>query len=173
MTKKKGILMGTAVLALAVVVGIVLAVVFTSHSTIRSFANPNNAAIEKITLIVDRRSGELSGEELLTFTDAFLNLSGKQVPEEEAKTSFEKYLGGVIAISYRFSDGHSAIFAFPSEDENLIRVTVTQGTSDVTPAEAYFRAESKDFSRDSIQSLQDRVELSYPDSDEILPDGAA
>lgn len=173
MTKKKGILIGTAVLALAVVVGIVFAVVFTSHSAIQSFANPYDASVEKITLIVDRRSGELSGEELRTFTDAFLNLSGKQVPEEEAKTSFEKYLGGITGLYYRFSDGHKAIFAFSPEDENLIRVTVTQGTSDVTSAEAYFRVTSEDFSRDLIESLKERVTLSYPGGDGTLPNGAS
>lgn len=173
MTKKKGILIGTAVLALAVVVGIVFAVVFTSHSAIQSFANPYDASVEKITLIVDRRSGELSGEELRTFTDAFLNLSGKQVPEEEAKTSFEKYLGGITGLYYRFSDGHKAIFVFSPEDPELLRVTVRQGTSDIAPAEAYFRVTPDVLSRDSIESLKERVTLSYPGGDGTLPNGAS
>ena len=172
MTKKKGILIGViAVLVVAVI--IVIAVALTAKPAVVSFANPNDAAVEKITLIIDRRSGELSGEELRTFTDAFLNLSGKQVPEEEAKTSFEKYLGGITGISYRFSDGHSAIFAFSPEDENLVRVTVTKGTSDVASAEAYFRVQSKNFSRDSIEALKETVSLSMEEEENILPEGAA
>ena len=171
MTKKKGILIGAAVI-LAAAIGIVLMIALTAPSDVASFANPYDASVEKITLIVDRRSGELSGEELRTFTDAFLNLSGKQVPEEEAKTSFEKYLGGITGLYYRFSDGHKAIFAFSPEDENLIRVTVTQGTSGVTSAEAYFRVTSEDFSRDLIESLKERVTLSYPGGDGTLPNGA-
>lgn len=172
MTKKKGILIGViAVLAVAVI--IVVAVVLTAKPAVVSFANPNDADVEKITLIIDRRSGELSGEELRTFTDAFETLSGTQVAEDEAKETFEMYLGGVTGLRYRFSDGHTAIFAFSPEDQNLVRVTVTQGTSDAASAEAYFRVQSKDFSRDSIEALKETVSLSMEEEENILPEGAA
>ena len=171
MTKKKGIFIGVAVILVAAV-GLLFAVYFTSPSDIISFANPNDAEVETITLIVDRRSGELPSGEQKVFTEALQKLSGK-IAENEAKTLFEGYLGRITGLSYRFSDGHTATFVFSPEDENLIRVTVAPGASDVASAEAYFRVESKDFSRGSIEALQDRVALAYPDSDGTLPDGAA
>lgn len=169
MTKKKGILIGTAVI-LAAAIGIVLMIALTVPSDIASFANPNNASVEKIILMVEQRSGELPSEEQKVFTEAFQKLSGRIV--EDGETSFTKYIGGITGLYYYFSDGHKAIFVFSPEDPELLRVTVRQGTSDIAPAEAYFRVTPDVLSRDSIESLKERVTLSYPGGDGTLPNGA-